>query len=255
VIGKQEMVGAIDAVCDVAQRIIGKLKEGAGAGGPSLPGAAVGNSAGDYPPTPAMKRFAESIVRQKGIEPPPVISKSKKGLERPHKRESTMSRTRLSIGGVCLAVALIAASSVAFGQASNPNPASPRDLIVARKTLMNTIGTNMYPIDEMLETGKIDLAAARINLESISAMLMAFPNLFAPSTNLWFANAKRDPATDTLADAAIWESRSFFYRDAMAASKYAFEASRAQNVADFRKAARDLRLTCDGCHSTYQHKD
>jgi len=27
VIGKQEMVGAIDAVCDVAQRIIGKLKE------------------------------------------------------------------------------------------------------------------------------------------------------------------------------------------------------------------------------------
>src|SRR5580693_3217849 len=30
VVGKQEMVGAINAVCDVAQRIIGKLKEGAG---------------------------------------------------------------------------------------------------------------------------------------------------------------------------------------------------------------------------------
>ena len=41
VIGKQEMVGAIDAVCDVAQRIIGKLKEGAAAGGPPLLGAAV----------------------------------------------------------------------------------------------------------------------------------------------------------------------------------------------------------------------
>ena len=64
------MVGAIDAVCDVAQRIIGKLKEGAGAGGPSLPGAAVGNSAGDYPPTPAMRRFADSIIRRKGIKPP-----------------------------------------------------------------------------------------------------------------------------------------------------------------------------------------
>ena len=36
VIGKQEMVGAIDAVCDVAERIISKLKEGATAGGPSL---------------------------------------------------------------------------------------------------------------------------------------------------------------------------------------------------------------------------
>src|SRR5207237_8524916 len=40
VIGKQEMVGAIDAVCDVAQRIIGKLQEGAGAGGPPLLGSA-----------------------------------------------------------------------------------------------------------------------------------------------------------------------------------------------------------------------
>jgi hypothetical protein len=32
VVGKQEMVGAIDAVCDVAQRIIGKLKEASLAG-------------------------------------------------------------------------------------------------------------------------------------------------------------------------------------------------------------------------------
>jgi DNA topoisomerase III len=36
VIGKQEMGGAIDAVCDVAQRIIDKLKEGAAAAGPPL---------------------------------------------------------------------------------------------------------------------------------------------------------------------------------------------------------------------------
>ncbi|MGA2818870.1 MAG: hypothetical protein ABSE67_21775 [Xanthobacteraceae bacterium] len=36
VVGKQEMVGAIDAVCDVAERIIGKLKEGATAGAPPL---------------------------------------------------------------------------------------------------------------------------------------------------------------------------------------------------------------------------
>ena len=28
-LGKQEVVGAIDAVCDVAERIIGKLKDGA----------------------------------------------------------------------------------------------------------------------------------------------------------------------------------------------------------------------------------
>ncbi|UGY20977.1 DNA topoisomerase (plasmid) [Bradyrhizobium septentrionale] len=71
VVGKQEMVGAIDAVCDVAERIIGKLKEGAAAGGPPLLGASVGNGAAAYPPTPAMKRFADSLARQSGIKPPP----------------------------------------------------------------------------------------------------------------------------------------------------------------------------------------
>jgi len=71
VVGKQEMVGAIDAVCDVAQRIIGKLMEGAAIGGPPLLGAAVGNGAAAYPPTPAMKRFADSLARQNGIKPPP----------------------------------------------------------------------------------------------------------------------------------------------------------------------------------------
>jgi cytochrome c556 len=164
-----------------------------------------------------------------------------------------MSNTAVSIRGVCLAVAFILASSLVLAQ--DQNPATPKDVIVARKTLMNTVGTNMYPVDEMLETGKIALDEARVPLESISAMLMAFPHLFPNSTNLWKPGATRDPATDTLADASVWESRSFFYRDAMAASKYAFEASRAQNVADFRKSAKDLRLTCDGCHSTYQHKD
>ena len=71
VVGKQEMIGAIDAVCNVAVRIIGKLKEGAVAGGPPLLGAAVADAPGTSPPTPAMKRFADSIVRQKGIKPPP----------------------------------------------------------------------------------------------------------------------------------------------------------------------------------------
>jgi DNA topoisomerase-3 len=71
VLGKQEMIGAIDAVCDVAERIIGRLKEGAATAGPSVLAATVGESGGSYPPTPAMKRFADSLVRHKGIRPPP----------------------------------------------------------------------------------------------------------------------------------------------------------------------------------------
>jgi DNA topoisomerase-3 len=76
VIGRQAMVGAIDAVCDAAQRIICKLKEGAAGGGPPLLGAGLGGHAGGRPPTPAMKRLADSIVRQKGINPPPGYQKS-----------------------------------------------------------------------------------------------------------------------------------------------------------------------------------
>jgi DNA topoisomerase-3 len=76
VIGKQEMVGAIDAVCDVAQRIIGKLQEDAATGGLPILGAAIAGDAGSRPPTPAMKRFADSIARQKGVKPPPGYTKS-----------------------------------------------------------------------------------------------------------------------------------------------------------------------------------
>jgi DNA topoisomerase III len=71
VVGKQEMVGAIDAVCDVAERIIGRLKQSGAAGGAALLGDAAGHGAAAYPPTPAMKSFADSLIRQNGIKPPP----------------------------------------------------------------------------------------------------------------------------------------------------------------------------------------
>jgi DNA topoisomerase-3 len=70
VIGKQEMVAAIDAVCDVARRIIGKLTQGPAAGGAPLFVSAGRSSDGARPPTPAMKRFAVALSRQKGIKLP-----------------------------------------------------------------------------------------------------------------------------------------------------------------------------------------
>jgi DNA topoisomerase III len=114
VVGKQEMVGAIDAVCDVAQRIIGKLKEGAAAGGPPLLGASVGNGARAYPPTPAMKRFADSLSRQKGIKPPPGY------------------KTSISI---CRKFLSEHASKTADGETAgklNPKPVSPAQLLYAK---------------------------------------------------------------------------------------------------------------------------
>ena len=56
----------------VAQRIIGKLQEGAAIGRIAVwLGIAIAGDARSRPPTPAMKRFADSIARQKGVKPPP----------------------------------------------------------------------------------------------------------------------------------------------------------------------------------------
>ncbi|NNE82543.1 MAG: DNA topoisomerase III [Alphaproteobacteria bacterium] len=115
VVGRQEMVGAIDAVCDAAERIIGKLKEGAGASGPPLLGAAAGAKSGGRPPTPAMKRFAVSIARQKGIKLPPGYTKS---------------------GSVCRAFLDKHAPKKADGEAAGepgPKPASPAQMSFAEK--------------------------------------------------------------------------------------------------------------------------
>jgi DNA topoisomerase-3 len=109
------MVGAIDAVCDVAERIISKLKEGSAAGEPSLLGSAGGNGTGTYPPTPAMKRFADSLVRQKGINPPPgyktSISICRKFLSE-HAPEKSDGETASKL---------------------DPKPVSPAQLLYAKK--------------------------------------------------------------------------------------------------------------------------
>lgn len=82
-VGRQEMMGAIDAVCAQAQRIIGRLTEraGDGAGPGPLLGAAGGGAAGGAgghggAPTPAMRRYVDSLARQNGVKPPPGYAKS-----------------------------------------------------------------------------------------------------------------------------------------------------------------------------------
>jgi DNA topoisomerase-3 len=115
VVGKQQMIGAIDAVCDVAERLIGRLKDGAAAAGPPLLGDAVGNAAASYPPTAAMKRFADSLIRQKGVKPP-----------RGYKTSISICRKFLSEH------APKKADGETVGKL-DPKPASPAQLLYARK--------------------------------------------------------------------------------------------------------------------------
>ena len=103
VVGKQEMIGAIDAVCDVAQRIIGKLVAGPPGGVSPLAGFASDSGGSGRPPTAAMKRFADSIARQKGTKPPAGYTKSgsvcRAFLEQ-HAPKKTECAGRKAVGGL-----------------------------------------------------------------------------------------------------------------------------------------------------------
>lgn len=117
---------------------------------------------------------------------------------------------------------------------------------------MDSIDSHMDAIDWMVNSGKaIDLPRAVEHADTISIMLMAFPHLFPSSSNQWRPNAKRDPARDTFASPTLWANFADFYRQAAAASRIAFNASRAKREADFKTYMIALRSACDSCHAAY----
>ena len=75
-VGRQKMMGAIDAVCVAAARIIERLTSASEVIATPLPGVVASQRNGERPPTPAMKRFVDSIAKQKGIKPPRGYTKS-----------------------------------------------------------------------------------------------------------------------------------------------------------------------------------
>jgi DNA topoisomerase-3 len=75
VVGKQDIISAIDAVCDVAKRIIRKFKQGTNGDGPPLIKPSRTQNAGGLPPTAKMISFANSLAKQKGIKQPPGYTK------------------------------------------------------------------------------------------------------------------------------------------------------------------------------------
>ena len=88
-----------------------------------------------------------------------------------------------AIAGAALAAALCAPSFMALAQ--DQSAATVEDVIMARKTMMDTLSDNMDQIEQMISTNKIDLADAHEHADTISVMLMAFPHLFPPASNQW----------------------------------------------------------------------
>jgi cytochrome c556 len=157
-------------------------------------------------------------------------------------------RRRMAISIAC--AGFLATSLVALAQ--DQSAATAKDVIFARKTMMDSISDNMDQIEMMISTGKIDVADAHEHADTISVMLMAFPHLFPPASNQWKPNnADPDPVADTFASPDAWSKFSDFYQRATAASKTAFDVSRADKVDDLKTRAKELRVACNACHDLY----
>lgn len=149
---------------------------------------------------------------------------------------------------------LLAAAGIAVAQEHGVTP--PKDAIFARKILMGAINTNMDEIETMLSPGEtLNLAEGQEHADTISIMLMAFPHMFPAATNQWKDGADRDAALDTYASPQLWTNFADFYQRAAAASKVAFEVSRAKNADEFRARIGELRNACNSCHAAYQKVD
>jgi cytochrome c556 len=154
-----------------------------------------------------------------------------------------------TIGRLALIAGVVAGAGEA-ARCQDQSAATPKDAIYARKILMDSIDDHMNAVEG--NSGQaIDLDTAQQHGETISVMLMAFPHLFPPSTNQWQPNVERDPARDTFASPDVWKNFADFYKQASAASKLAYNASRAKDDANFKKAVASLRIACNSCHADY----
>jgi len=148
-----------------------------------------------------------------------------------------------------LLAGILAMMPVASSQDQSAAP--PKDVIFARKILMDTIGNNMDALEGMTSSGKIDLVEGKEHADIVSVMMMAFPHLFPASTNQWKPNVQRDPGTDTFAAPEVWTNFADFYKRATAAAKIAYNASRTEKEEEFKTFIAELRVSCDSCHGTY----
>jgi cytochrome c556 len=158
-------------------------------------------------------------------------------------------RAALAIACAGLIAGFLAINLAASAQ--DQSAASDKDVIFARKALKDVICDKMAEIERMIALGRIDLDDVHARADAISVMLMAFPHLFPPSSNQWKPDADQDPATATLASPELWTQFPDFYRQAAAASKAAFDLSRAGTIDDVKTRARELRIDCDTCHALY----
>jgi cytochrome c556 len=161
---------------------------------------------------------------------------------------------RVIVGVVGLAAIVVIASVVVTRQttprtqADGAGLAKSAEIIEARRVLMRQIQQLMKPIDAFTveETG--DLPALRSAAAAIEAMMLAFPHLFPPATNLFDSSLSESPTT---ALPAVWDAFSTFRTFAETSERAAAAAAASTDAQSLRSAGRALRASCDGCHARF----
>jgi cytochrome c556 len=147
----------------------------------------------------------------------------------------------------------LAATALAADAAPGSGPGwtgvtNPKDVITARQELMEHIETLMEPIDTIQVKAVTNPDQLRTSAETISAMLLAVPHLFPPTTNRYDPKAE-EPAT--LALPGIWKDFGSFYKLAAAASNAAEGMAEAKGNQQLKTASLRLRASCDACHTLF----
>lgn len=154
-----------------------------------------------------------------------------------------------------IALAVSALGGYALAQAPAPDEGAgwtgltePEEVIEARRMLMLEIERQMLPVDSFTVGEPTDPASLKSAASTMGAMLVAFPHLFPPTTNLFDPTVPESP---TLALPEIWQNFDSFLMLGEAAEAAAAAMAAADGTEALRAAGVKLRGTCDACHALF----
>jgi len=151
----------------------------------------------------------------------------------------------------------VKAQSTAESAAGLTGETKPQDMLDARRILMDTIGRNNDFLHDSVDGHfEFDPVEVRARLDAISSMLLAFPHLYHPNTNIWSEEAEAaDASSVSLSLPTVWERWVDFYLMAQQASETALQASIATEDARTIELINELEMQCEACHDTFrQHR-
>lgn len=160
---------------------------------------------------------------------------------------------RTHIGVILLAAGALGGWAIAQNSAPDERPGwtgltEQEEIIEARRVLMIDMERQMAPIDAFTTGQPADLEALRARGLTIEAMLLAFPHLFPPTTDLFDPDVLEPP---TIALPAVWQDFDAFLALAEAGEHAAAAVAAAEDAAAMRAAGASLRATCDTCHARF----